>query len=108
MVLTLEAVKDFLRVDGSAEDALLTTLLLASDSYLQGAIDHYKERLAEAEGQQGDTWAEKAKLARLLLIADWYENRTPTERPTSAAVSLLITQLQLEAGVWANGEIHGD
>lgn len=89
-MLSIYDVKNYIKADD--DDESIRPLMDAAESYLQGAIDNYKAVYAKA----GKDWQAKADLAKKLLIADWYENRTPTERPVTSAVSLLITQLQLE------------
>lgn len=90
-MLTLVDAKNYCRATDE-DDALVQGLLEASESYLEGAVDDYTTKYAGASS----AWKAKADLARKLLIADWYENRLATERPVSSAISLLITQLQLE------------
>lgn len=90
-MLTLSETKNYIRATYEDDD-LVQTLMDASESYLQGAVDNYTDKYSTASPE----WQKKADLARKLLIADWYENRTPTERPVSPAVRLIISQLQLE------------
>ena len=89
-MLTLVDAKNYCRATDE-DDALVQGLLDASESYLEGAVDDYTTKYANASA----SWQAKADLARKLMIADWYENRLATERPISSAVNLLITQLQL-------------
>ena len=89
-MLTVYDVKNFIKADD--DDETIKTLMDAAESYLEGAVDNYKATYEAAS----ISWQAKADLAKKLLIADWYENRTPTERPVSASIRLLLTQLQLE------------
>ena len=91
-MLTLNDVKNYIRVDTDADDALVYALMNAADSYMEGAVDNYTDTYLHA----GEKWQAKADLAKKLLIADWYEHREATERPVSPAIRLLLTQLQLE------------
>ena len=88
---TLTDVKNYIRATDE-DDELVRSLMDAADSYLQGAVDDY----ASVYPNASTAWQAKADLAKKLLVADWYENRTPTERPVSPAIRLIITQLQLE------------
>lgn len=84
--MNLSDVKLYLRVDGTSEDTLINDLMLAAKDYMRGAVSNY-DSVADTD---------KAQLAERMLIADWYENRIPVGRPANAAVTLIITQLQLE------------
>lgn len=64
MIVTLEETKQYLRVDGTDEDSLITALIDAAETYLHNAT--------------GNTFDETNSLAKLycwVLITDWYENR---------------------------------
>ena len=89
-MLTVYDVKNYIRCDD--DDEQVKALMAAADSYMAGAIDNYADTYEKA----GRDWQAKADLAKKLLITDWYENRTPTDRPATASVVLLLTQLQLE------------
>lgn len=64
MIVTLEEVKNWLRVDFSDDDALITTLINAAEGYLKNAT-----------GATFDATNYLAKIFCMTLIADWYENR---------------------------------
>lgn len=89
-MLTLTDVKNYIRATDE-DDEMVRSMMSAAVSYLQGAVDDYNTKYNTA----GLEWQAKADLAQKLLIADWYENRTPMDRPVSASVALIITQLQL-------------
>jgi len=91
-MLTLNDVKNFIRVDTEADDNLIYALMDASESYMEGAVDNYTATYESTDAR----WQAKADLARKLLIADWYENREAVERPVSPSIRLLLAQLQLE------------
>ena len=89
--MTLNDAKTYLRIDNTAEDELVTSLINAAQSYMEDAVDGYTEKKLT----NGSAWTAKAEQAERLLINDWYEHRLAEARPVSAAVTLLITQLQL-------------
>ena len=89
-MLTLTDVKNYLRATDE-DDALVQSLMLAANGYLEGAVDNFASVYDNAD----ENWKAKADLCMKLLCCDWYENRTPVGRPGSSAVELLITQLQL-------------
>jgi uncharacterized phage protein (predicted DNA packaging) len=64
MIVTLEEAKNWLRVDFSDDDALITTLINAAEEYLKNAT-----------GITFDATNHLAKIFCMTLIADWYENR---------------------------------
>ncbi|MEK4181731.1 head-tail connector protein [Aeribacillus sp. FSL K6-1121] len=64
MIVTLEEVKNWLRVDFSDDDTLITTLINAAEEYLKNAT-----------GITFDATNYLAKIFCMTLIADWYENR---------------------------------
>ena len=92
--MTIYDVKNYIRVDGDADNELIEALMSAAESYMEGAVDNYALKYASA----GANWQAKADLAKKLLIADWYEHREAVERPVSPSIRLLLTQLQLEGG----------
>lgn len=64
MIITLEETKSYLRVDGNGEDALITSLMAAAETYLTNAT-----------GNTFDGTNSLAKLFCWVLVSDWYENR---------------------------------
>ena len=64
MIVSLDEVKTWLRVDFTDDDALLTTLISAAEQYLKNAT-----------GITYDSTNHLAKLFCMTLISDWYENR---------------------------------
>ena len=63
-IVTLDEVKQWLRVDFIEDDELLTTLINAAEMYLKNAT-----------GTSFDSTNHLAKLFCMTLISDWYENR---------------------------------
>ena len=90
-MISLMEVKNFIRATDE-DDALVSALMNSAKSYLATAVDNFETVYESAD----DAWKAKADLALEMLVADWYENRTPTERPVSSAIQLLIIQLQLD------------
>lgn len=64
MIITLEETKQYLRVDGTEDDALITSLIDAAETYLSNAT-----------GNTFDATNSLAKLFCWVLVTDWYENR---------------------------------
>ena len=84
MILTLDEVKDRLRVDLDDDDALINNLIAAAQQYLENATGkEYPEK--DATGKNIDYNLEKVYLN--LLIAYWYENRGATSGNKASAAS---------------------
>jgi uncharacterized phage protein (predicted DNA packaging) len=64
MIITLEETKQWIRVDGVDEDAVISILIIAAEKYL-----------TNASGNVFTSSNELAKLLCFVLVADWYENR---------------------------------
>lgn len=73
MILTVEEVKNYLRVDLEEDDMLIESLMEAAEAYLKNATGkEYPEE--DSEGNKPGYKLEKVYLN--LLIAYWYENRS--------------------------------
>ena len=93
-MLTVAEVKEHLKIDHNADDMLLAGLIKSANNYMISAVDDFEKKMVAAEATDGDTWAPAAKLAQMILIAGWYENRTPVEAGKPTSVTMIITQLQ--------------
>ncbi|WMT19151.1 head-tail connector protein [Parageobacillus toebii] len=85
MIVSLDEVKNWLRIDFSEDDALLTTLISAAEEYLKNAT-----------GITYDSANHLAKLFCMTLIADWYENREMIGKATDQTrpiIQSILTQL---------------
>lgn len=86
MILSLDETKQYLRVDNTEEDVLITSLIQAAETYLENAT-----------GNLFDSTNQLAKLFCLVLVADWYENREHTGKAgdnVRMIVESMIAQLQ--------------
>lgn len=81
---TLDEVKLYLRIDGTDDDPLLTSLMSAADMFVVNAVGDAVDRTSNLYG-----------LAFKLLIAHWYENREPVGSAVYLAFSLQSILLQL-------------
>ncbi|UYL94043.1 head-tail connector protein [Geobacillus phage vB_GthS_PK3.6] len=85
MIVTLEEAKNWLRVDFSDDDALITTLINAAEEYLENAT-----------GVEFNENNHLAKLFCMTLISDWYENREMIGKATDQTrpiIQSILTQL---------------
>ena len=82
MLITLEETKQYLRVDTDIDDALITSLINAAESYL-----------INATGKTFDTTNPLARLFCLVLVVDWYENRGLTAGKVGDEVRPVISSI---------------
>lgn len=91
MAITLEKVKNYLRIDTDHEDTLLEQFMAAAESYLVAAVDGYSDKLSDA------AFESKSDMVLLAIIAEMYSNRDASNdrRDTFPFyISSQITQLQ--------------
>ncbi len=84
-ILTLEETKQFLRIDSTDDDALLGTLITAAGEYLYNAT-----------GKTFDSTNSLAKLFCMVLVSDWYDDRsliTTTSNQTRRIIDSMLVQL---------------
>lgn len=73
MILTLQEVKEYARIDIDEDDQLLQTLIASAEEYLKNATGKaYPE--TDENGKKIEYALEKIYLQ--LLVAYWYENRS--------------------------------
>lgn len=82
---TLSDVKTFMRIDHDEEDTLLSSLLMASESYIKNAT-HINV----------DTTSPLFDLGQQILVGHWYENREAVGKTSGAilfGLDSILTQL---------------
>lgn len=102
MILTLDEVKNYLRVDLDDDDALIQSFIVAAEAYLKNATG---KEYPEKDGNDNKIGYELEKVYLNLLIAYWYENRSAAPRNKSLSGKVpdeftfptrsLLLQLQL-------------
>lgn len=96
--LTLPKIKSYLRLeaDHTVEDELLTLMANNAETYLKNSIENFDVKLADS------AFKDKAELAGLVLVSDFYENRTLTTNKVSEklrrSIKSLILQMQYSYG----------
>lgn len=89
-VLTLENIKEYLRVDSDEDDILIETL-----------ADYAREEIEDSTGvkfnEEGNS--ETYNMAMLIIIADRYENRASTDTEFKVNNILSSIYTRLKAGV---------
>ncbi|WP_432291568.1 head-tail connector protein [Clostridium baratii] len=101
MILSLEEVKEYLKIDYDDEDNLLTDLILTAESYLYNAT-----------GIKYDSSNQLAKLYCRVLVYEWYKDRglTMSSSKTMNAIeknrfTLQSILLQLKLGGDNGGKV---
>lgn len=86
-MVDLIKIKSFLRIDGDAEDEILKSFRKTAEEYVKSTC-----------GEFVDINCGRAEMAQLMLISDWYENRSAYSTGNySRAIDSILTQLRLEA-----------
>ena len=67
--MTLAAIKDYLKIDGTDEDVLLTSLISAAESFIQQTTGK------TLKGTANISTDELYNLCVKLMVAHWFENR---------------------------------
>ena len=73
MIISLEEVKQYARIDIDEDDQLLETLIIAAEEYLKNATG---KEYPETDGDGNKNNYELEKIYLQLLIAHWYEQRS--------------------------------
>jgi uncharacterized phage protein (predicted DNA packaging) len=96
MIIDLEEAKNWIRMDGNDDDAIIETLINAADLYLTNAT-----------GRKFDNSNFQAKLFCLVLVNDWYENRdligVKVGEKVRFSIQSMLTQLQNMPEVSSDG-----
>lgn len=87
--LSLNEAKHYLRVEHTVDDALIESLLLASDQYLKNS------------GASPSGGEELYQVTQKLLISHWYENREPVGSAAELQQALTPIIFQLK---WAGDD----
>ena len=86
-MLTLDELKQFLRIEHSEEDLLLSSLIQTADDFIKTATH-----------KAADNTAGRFKLAQMLIAGHWYENRGATGKAEQLPYHLesLLIQITCE------------
>ena len=88
-MLTVEDLKQYLRIDTNAEDELLEAFIGTAVAYLNGAVEDYYTLYAYYP-----EFASKADLLTAVLAGEFYQNRDNSAHDMSYTVRSLMAQLQ--------------
>ena len=92
-MVTLEKLKQYLRIDIDAEDSLLESFLVTAENFLKGAVTDYEKNYSASE-----IFADKADFLIMTIAAEYYQNRDMSEGKYSYAVKSMLAQLQYYTG----------
>jgi len=104
-ILTLPIIKSYLRLDTDhvIEDDLLTLMADNAEEYLKNSISRFDEKIVDP------AFKKKAELAALVLVSDFYENRTLMSTKVSEkvrkSVRSIILQMEFSFGSDISGSI---
>lgn len=92
-MLKMNEVKPYIRVDYDDEDSLIALLMANAESYLRDSISGFDLKL---ENDVEDRFKNKAKLAMLVLIKNWYDNRDFMEFRVGEKVRYTVQSIMLQ------------
>lgn len=75
MMISLEEVKEYARIDIDEDDRLLETMIASAEEYLKNATG---KEYPETDGDGNKINYNLEKIYLQLLVAHWYEQRSPT------------------------------
>lgn len=91
--MTLDEVKQHLRVEGSEDDALITSEMAAAESYIKDAVSNYATLYA------GDTgFKAKSDMVMLAIVTNLYEDRAGEKKDLGYIIQSMLHQLSLWEG----------
>lgn len=94
-MVTLEQVKNYLRLDDDSEDELLQEL-----------IEYSKEEIKDSTGDDGSKPSSTYNMAQLIIIAESFDNRgNDREIKTNNILSSLYTKLKYRSNANDNKQI---
>lgn len=92
MAITLESVKNYLRIDADYDDSLITQCIAAARGHMDGAVDSFETRYSN-----DNKFAALADQIMCTLITEMYTNRdarNDSRQSLPYIVRSMITQLQ--------------
>lgn len=105
MTVTLDKLKQYLRIDSDYEDEILQDFLDTAESYLKGAVSNVEENY------QYEEFATKADRLQIIIAAELYQNRdgrNDSRNDYSFAIRSMINQLQYFAPEVKTDEDSGE
>lgn len=91
--MTLDEVKQHLRVEGSEDDALITSEMAAAESYIKDAVSNYTTLYAGDAGFKA-----KVDMVMLAIVTNLYEDRVGEKKDLGYIIQSMLHQLSLWEG----------
>lgn len=91
--MTLDDVKKYLRVEGSDDDALITSEMEGAESYVKDAVSNYDILYAGDAGFKA-----KADMVMLAIVTNLYEDRVGEKKDLGYIIQSMLHQLSLWEG----------
>ena len=87
--ITVDTIKDALRIDGNDDDTLI-------EGYIDTAKEYVANAIIDGPASEPLTSSRKYRLAVIILVQFWYSNRDTDIKQTPYQVRSLIQQLRGE------------
>lgn len=101
-MLGIEEVKSYIRVDYDDDDTLIELLINNAENYLRDAISDFDLKITN---DIGDKFKNKTKLAILVLVKNWYDNRDFMEFRVGERVRYTVQSILLQMD-YSHGDIN--
>ena len=113
MTVTLDKLKQHLRIDSDYEDEILQDFLDTAEAYLKGAVSNVEENY------QYEEFAKKADRVQIIIAGELYQNRdgrNDSRHDYNYAIRSMINQLQFfvpevkadeDSGEFDNADLDG-
>lgn len=91
MLLLLQEVEEFLRIDGTDEETYINELIQSAEDYLIDSIDGYETKI------KNDRFKRKARMIARVLIQECYDKRilcNKDDEKLRFIISSFLTQMQ--------------
>lgn len=101
MLITESEVKEYLKIDYSEDDTLISTILAASIAYCKTKLSR---PILDSEMTVETTWEvpEDVRIAIYLLCSHWYDQRSPVGRVT-VEIALTVNDILSPYKFWHVG-----
>ena len=102
MIVDLQEVKEWLRIDYDDDNAQIQLLIENAEAYLRDSVDDFDIKIAN---DKDGRFKNKAILIMLVLITNWYDNREFTELDVDEKTIYTIhsTIQQMKHGYYGDG-----
>ena len=89
VAVTVDKLKNYLKIDTDYEDDLLENFIGIARAYLVDAISNFEENYSASE-----KFADKADLLTMIIATEFYQNRDNSAHDFSYTINSLMVQLQ--------------